>query len=150
MTGNAGDSLPTSIGCKAHPATAPAGKHTEGRGLAMSRILAAQAARRLSRAGPVEGDVLARIRRPLKFVAERIDGADRGLAPSHQLWAGSCFAAGRVHELRIFSWQARRSRQRLGPSRHLADDLDSPVGDIWRDLERDPGTLDSDNFSLVH
>src|SRR5262252_6599486 len=35
--------------------------------------------------GPVERDVLARIRRPLKLEAERVDGTDRRFAPGHEL-----------------------------------------------------------------
>ena len=93
--------------------------------------------------------MLARIRRPLKFVAERIDGADRRLGPRTR-----AVGPGPVSQPGAFmSWDtflARSSRQRLGPSRHFADDLRSPMGAIVRDLERDPGTLDSDNFSLVH
>src|SRR5262245_6071771 len=96
-----------------------------------------------SGAGPVEGDVLARIRRPLELIAECIHGADRRLAPSYELWAGSCLAARRVHELRILSWQARRSRQRLCPRLHLSRDLRSPVGAVGRNFERDPRALDS-------
>jgi hypothetical protein len=36
-------------------------------------------------AGPIERDVLARIRYPLEFEPERINGADRRLAPGHNL-----------------------------------------------------------------
>src|SRR5215468_2874358 len=81
-----------------------------------------------SRAGPVERDVFARIRRPLELVAKRIHGADRRLAPGYEQWAGSCLGAWRVHELRILSRQARRARQRLRPRLHLSRDLRSPVG----------------------
>src|SRR5215831_4507430 len=95
------------------------------------------------RASPVERDVLARIRRPLELVAERIHGADRRLAPSYELRAGSCLAAGRVRELRILSRQARRSGQRLRPRLHLARDFRSPVGVVGGNLEHDPCALDS-------
>jgi hypothetical protein len=53
--------------------------------------------------------VLARIRRPLKLVAERIDGTDRRFAPGHEL-PGFGLGARRVHELRIFSRQAGNQR----------------------------------------
>src|SRR5262249_24933637 len=49
----------------------------------------------------------------------------------------------RVHELRILSWQAGRSRQRLRPRFHLARDFRSPVGAVGRNLERDSCALDS-------
>ena len=56
----------------------------------------------LSWAGPIERDVLARIRCPLKLEAERIDGTHHRFTPGYKL-SGSGFRAGRVHELRIFS-----------------------------------------------
>ena len=86
--------------------------------------------------GPVEWDVFARIRRPLELVAERIDGTDRRFAPSHEL-SGSGLGARRVHELRIFSRQARRAAQGRGPGLHFAGDLRSPLGAVGRDLEGD-------------
>src|SRR5215472_2273547 len=52
--------------------------------------------------GPIEQNVLARIRCPLKLEAERIDGTHHRLTPGYKL-SGSGFRAGRVHELRIFS-----------------------------------------------
>jgi len=52
--------------------------------------------------GPIERNVFARIRRPLKLVVERIDRTHHRFAPGHQLsWSG--LRAGRIHELRIFS-----------------------------------------------
>jgi hypothetical protein len=51
---------------------------------------------------PIERNVLARIRRPLKLEAKRINRTHRRFAPSHKL-SGSGLRAGRVHELRIFS-----------------------------------------------
>src|SRR5262245_1699214 len=96
--------------------------------------------RETSRTGPVERDVLARIRRPLKLEAERIDGADRCFAPSHEL-SGPGLGARRVHELRIFSRRARRAGQGFGPGLHLAGDLVSPLATVGRDLERDPRAL---------
>src|SRR5262249_7534115 len=56
----------------------------------------------LSRPGPIERNVLARIRCPLKLETERIDGTHPRLTPGYKL-SGSGFRAGRVHELRIFS-----------------------------------------------
>src|SRR5262245_64080642 len=91
-----------------------------------------------SRAGPVERDVLAGIRRPLELVAERIHGADRRLAPGDELWAGSGLGAWRVHELRILPGRTRRSRQRLRPRLYLSRDFRSPVGAVGRNLEHDP------------
>jgi hypothetical protein len=38
-----------------------------------------------SRAGPVEGNVFARVRRPLKLEAERVDEARYRLTPSDEL-----------------------------------------------------------------
>src|SRR5215468_950920 len=96
-----------------------------------------------SRAGPVERNVLARVRCPLELVAKRIHGADRRLAPGYELWAGSCLGAWRVHELRILPWQTRWSRQRLRPRLHLSRDLRSPVRAVGRNLERDPCALHS-------
>ena len=72
---------------------------------------------------------------------------DRRLAPGHELRAWSGLAAGRVHELRVFPRQARRSRQRLRPGLHLSSDLRSPVGAVGRDLERDPCALHSTNLA---
>src|SRR3989454_10076971 len=94
-----------------------------------------------SRASPVERNVLAGTRRPLEFVTKRVDGTDRRLAPGYELWAGSCLGAWRVHELRILSRQACRSRQRLCPGLDLPGDLRSPVGAVGRDLECDPCAL---------
>ena len=60
-----------------------------------------------SRPDPIERDVLARIRGPLKLVAERIDGTDRRLAPCYELtWPG--LRAGWVHELWILAGDAGR------------------------------------------
>ena len=89
-----------------------------------------------SRTGPVERDVLARIRRPLKLIAERIDGTDRRFAPGHEL-SGSGLGARRVNELWIFSRQTCRAGQGLGPRLHFAGDLRSPIGAVGRDLEGD-------------
>src|SRR5207245_6065735 len=97
-------------------------------------------------ARPVERDVLARIRRPLELVAERIHGTDRGLAPGHQLRTGPRLTAGRVHELRICPRQARRPRQRFRPGLHLSRDLRPPVGAVGRDLESNPGALHPANL----
>src|SRR6266404_5652980 len=89
---------------------------------------------------PVERDVFARIGRPLKLEGERIDGTDRRFAPSHEL-PGSGLGTRRVHELRIFSRQARRAGQGLGPGLHFAGNLRSPPGAVGRDLEGDPRPL---------
>src|SRR6516165_6311984 len=95
-----------------------------------------------SRTDPVERDVLARIRRPLEFVAECIDGTDRRFAPGHEL-SGSGLGTRRVHQLRIFSRQAGRAGQGLSPGLHFAGDLRSPLGAVGRDLERDARALDA-------
>src|SRR5215469_15078632 len=58
--------------------------------------------RELSWTDPIERNVLARIRCPLKLEAERIDGTHHRFTPGYEL-SGSGFGAGRVHELRIFS-----------------------------------------------
>src|SRR3989454_738276 len=90
-----------------------------------------------SRARPVEGNVLARVRRPLPFVVEGVNGADRRLPPRHPLCARPGLAAGCIHELWIRAWQTRRPCQSLGPRLDLSGDLDSPVSAVGRDLERD-------------
>src|SRR5262249_29024950 len=100
------------------------------------------AQREPSRTRPVERNVLARVHRPFELEAERIDRTDRRLAPGHDL-PGTGLGAGRVHELRIFSRQAGRPGQTLGPRLHLAGDLGSPAGAVRRDLERDPRALDA-------
>src|SRR5262249_43493216 len=96
--------------------------------------------RELSWTGPVERNVLARIRCPLKLEAERIDGTHHRLTPGYKL-SGSSFRAGRVHELRIFSRQACRASQSLGPGLHFARDFCSPLSTVGRDLIGDPRTL---------
>src|SRR5262249_19523390 len=80
---------------------------------------------------------------------ERIHGADRRLAPCHELCSGSRLASGCVHELRIFARQAGRPRQRLRPGSHLSRDLRAPVSAVGRDLERDPGALYSANLPTL-
>src|SRR5262249_35158945 len=100
------------------------------------------AEREPSRTRPVERNVLARVHRPFELEAERIDRTDRRLAPGHDL-AGTRLGAGRVHELRILSRQARRPGQGLGPTLHLAGDLGSPAAAIRCDLERDARALDA-------
>src|SRR5512136_1041571 len=94
------------------------------------------------RTDPVEWNVLARIGRPLKLEVERIDGTDRRFAPGHGL-SGSSLRARRVHELRIFSRQARRTGQSLGPGYHFAGDLRSPLSTVGRDFEGNPSALHS-------
>ena len=94
----------------------------------------------LSWTGPIERHVLARIRRPLKLEAERIDGTHHRLTPGYNL-SGSGFRAGRVHELRIFSRQACRASQSLSPGLHFARDFCSPLSTVGRDLIGDPRTL---------
>src|SRR5262249_51524344 len=94
----------------------------------------------LSWTGPIERNVLARIRCPLKLEAERIDGTRHRLAPGYKL-SGSGFRAGWVHELRIFSRQACRASQSLGPGLHFARDFCSPLSTVGRDLIGDPRTL---------
>src|ERR1700730_10528314 len=96
--------------------------------------------RQASWTGPVERDVLARVHRPLKSVAERVDGTDRRFTPGYEL-SGSRLGAGRVHKLRIFSRQAGRASQGLGPSLHFAGDLHSPLGAVGRDLKAYPSAL---------
>src|SRR5262245_60852990 len=95
--------------------------------------------------GPVERDVLARIRRPLKLEAERVDGTDDRFAPGHEL-SRPGLGARRVHQLRIFSRQTCRAGQSLGPGLHFAGDLGSPLGAVRRDLERDPRALYAANL----
>src|SRR5690242_2337011 len=56
----------------------------------------------LSWTGPIERNVFARIRCPLKLKAERINGTHQRLTPGYKL-SGSGLRTGRVHELRIFS-----------------------------------------------
>src|SRR6267143_3450037 len=97
----------------------------------------------ISRARPVEGNVLARVRRPLPFVAEGVDGADRRLPPRHPLCARPGLAAGCIHELWIRARQTRRPCQSLGPRLDLSGDLDSPMSAVGRDLERDLRPLDT-------
>ena len=70
--------------------------------------------REQSRTRPLERDVLARIGRPLKLVAEGIDGADRRFPPGHDL-SGSGLGAGQVDQLWILSRRARQSGQGLRP-----------------------------------
>src|SRR6516162_6618403 len=94
----------------------------------------------LSWTGPIERNVLARIRCPLKLEAERIDGTRHRLAPGYKL-SGSGFRAGWVHELRIFSRQACRASQSLSPGLHFARDFCSPLSAVGRDLIGDPRTL---------
>src|SRR6516164_991673 len=94
----------------------------------------------LSWTGPIERNVLARIRCPLKLEAERIDGTRHRLAPAYKL-SGSGFRAGWVHELRIFSRQACRASQSFGPGLHFARDFCSPLSAVGRDLIGDPRTL---------
>src|SRR6202022_1345935 len=98
--------------------------------------------RQASWTGPVERDVLARVHRPLKSVAERVDGTDRRFTPGYEL-SGSRLGAGRVHKLRIFSRQAGRASQGLGPSLYLARDLHSPLSPGGRDLKADARALDA-------
>src|SRR6516165_10465352 len=99
----------------------------------------------LSWTGPIERNVLARIRYPLKLEAERIDGTHHRLAPGYKL-SGSGFRAGRVHELRIFSRQACRASQSLSPGLHFARDFCSPLSAVGRDLIGDPRTLRTPKF----
>src|SRR5215468_1718260 len=99
----------------------------------------------LSWTGPIERNVLARIRCPLKLEAERVDGTHQRLTPGYKL-SGSGFRAGRVHELRIFSRQACRASQSLGPSLHFACDFCSPLSTVGRDLIGDPRTLRTPKF----
>src|SRR5262249_50899835 len=94
----------------------------------------------LCRTGPIERNVLARIRCPLKLEAERIHRTHQRPAPGYKL-SGSGFRAGRIHELRIFSRQACRASQSLGPSLHFACDFCSPLSAVGRDLKGDPRTL---------
>lgn len=56
----------------------------------------------LSWTGPIERNVLTRIRCPLKLEAECIDNTHRRFAPCHKL-SRPGLRAGWVHELRIFS-----------------------------------------------
>ena len=99
----------------------------------------------LSWTGPIERNVLARIRRPLKLVAESIDGTVRRLAPSNDLpWPG--LGAWSVHELRIFIRYARRAGQDLSLGFDFTSDLGSPVGAIRRDLKDDPRAFDASDL----
>src|SRR5262245_44430835 len=98
---------------------------------------------------PIERNVLARIRSPLEFVAERIHGADRRLAPSHELRAGSRLRAGCVHELRIFSRRARWPGQRFRPGFCLSGNLRPPMAQVGCDLERDACALHAKQFPAL-
>src|SRR5262249_43520765 len=97
---------------------------------------------------PVEWDVLTRIRRPLELVAKRIDGTGSRFAPGHKL-SGSGLAARRIHELRIFSRNARWASQGLGPGLYFASNLRPPLSAVGRDLESDPRTLDASDLSAL-
>jgi hypothetical protein len=94
----------------------------------------------LSWPSPIEWNVFARIRRPLEFEAERIHATHDRLTPGHKL-SGSGLRTRRVYELRIFSRQACRASQGLGPRLHFARDLRSPLSAVGRDLEGDPRPL---------
>src|SRR5262249_25213035 len=99
-----------------------------------------------SRTGPVEGDVLARARRPLERVAERVHRAERRLPPSHELRSGPGLTARRIHELWVLAGQTRRPGQGFCPRFDLPGDLCAPVRTVGRDLERNAGALYSPNL----
>src|SRR5205085_10844499 len=72
-----------------------------------------------------------------------VDRQDRRLAPGDELRPGPGLAAGRVHQPRIAPRIARGAGQRLGPGLDLADDLDTPMRLVARDLEGDLRALDA-------
>src|SRR2546426_1474930 len=94
-----------------------------------------------SRARPVEGNVLARVRRPLPFVAEGVNGADRRLPPRHQLCARPGLAAGCIgsaasrapdpldllEDLADTTGYVARTDQRNSRHRPLTRPLEGPV-----------------------
>ena len=71
-------------------------EHDRARHYRVAASLMCEKRRDPSWAGPVERDVFARICRPLKLVAERMDGTDRRRAPGHEL-PRSGLGARRVH-----------------------------------------------------
>jgi hypothetical protein len=90
--------------------------------------------------GPVERDVLARIRCPLELEAERIDRTHPRFAPGHNL-SRSGSEPGAFISCGYFYREARRAGQGLGSGFRFANDFRSPLGVVGRDLEGDPRTL---------
>jgi hypothetical protein len=87
-------------------------------------------------------NVLARIRRPLKLVTERIDGTTRGFAPRNDLsWPS--LGPWRIYELRIFVWYAGRAREGVSPGFDFAGDFGPPMGAVPGDLKGDPCAFDA-------
>src|SRR5580704_7966764 len=92
---------------------------------------------------PVERDVLGRIQRVFELEAVRVDRQNRRLPPGDELRSGPGFAARRVHQLWVLPRRASRSANRLGPGFDLAEDFDTPMAQIRRDLISDFGPLDA-------